>query len=407
MLTTAHSSCSYTVVGISAAGLPFSPDVTECNRRSSAIAPSGGRVRRRAGGRWPREEGFVYEVDLLPVENPDQDGGKSGDAIAMRFDRRDGQGTAVVVIDGGFRDIGDDLVEHIQEYYGTKTVDLMISTHPDQDHVNGLVAVVNGLTVRRLLIHQPRLHTNRLGDFTNLEALDELLKVARRRGVTITEPFTGQTYFGGQVRILGPTRDYYRQLLGRQTTSQAIRAKASFSWPELFFGRQDALSRTRLSLPPETLTDDVETAARNSSSVVTLVTVDARRLLFTGDAGIEALEHAAVEYERAVGKFDDSPLALFQGPHHGSRHNLGPTILNRILGTPEAPFNPGCTAVISSAKAAPKHPSPKVVNALARRGCKVLATEGNKLVSSNGASPRPGWSPAQALPPLVEDEDLS
>jgi hypothetical protein len=43
----------------------------------------------------------VYEVDFLPVENENQDGGKSGDAITIRFTVESTQLNAVVVIDGG------------------------------------------------------------------------------------------------------------------------------------------------------------------------------------------------------------------------------------------------------------------------------------------------------------------
>ena len=346
----------------------------------------------------------MFEVDLLPVENEDQDGGKSGDAIALRFSRAGG-GQAVVVIDGGYQDIGEQLVAHIRNHYGTSTVDLVISTHPDQDHLNGLLTVIKELTVGELLVHQPHMHASRLRDFSNVEALDELIREARRRNVAITEPFAGLKWLKGQVRVLGPSRDCYEELLTQTTASQPVSAKSGASglW-RWWSGRYDSLARKALWMPRETLTDDGTTSARNGSSVITLVTVDADRLLFTGDAGIDALTRAAARYEQIIGKFADYPLDLIQAPHHGSRRNLGPTILNRVLGTPEAPFNRGCSAVISSAKAASKHPSPKVVNALSRRGCQVVATEGHGICVSSGAPQRSGWGPMQPLGPLVEDE---
>jgi hypothetical protein len=54
----------------------------------------------------------MYEIDILPVG----DEGQSGDAIAMRFTRPDGQGTAHVIIDAGFDDDGVALVDHVQRY---------------------------------------------------------------------------------------------------------------------------------------------------------------------------------------------------------------------------------------------------------------------------------------------------
>ncbi len=345
----------------------------------------------------------MYEVDFLPVENDQQDGGKSGDAIAMRFTSEATGRPVVVVIDGGFTDIGDDLAGHIRRHYGTSIVDLMISTHPDADHLNGLAAVVEQMQVRELMVHQPRLHTRDVSDFSNLEALDNLIALAGRRGVMLTEPFAGESRFGGQLRILGPTREYYEQLLGEQLIEARAGTFVGGAQPYWLQQLSRLLDQALTYLPVETLTDEGETSARNNSSVITLVTVDAERMLFTGDAGMPALDAAATWYEGFVGPFQTMPLSFFQPPHHGSKRNVGPTILNRILGPAEAPYNPGCVACISSAKAAPKHPSPKVVNALKRRGCGVWATEGNGVLHANVS--RPGWGPVPQFPTLAEGDD--
>lgn len=82
----------------------------------------------------------MHEVDFLPVG----DEGASGDAIAMRF-RVPSGAQAVVIIDAGFRDDGEALVEHVQEWYGTKNVDLAILAHPDGDHIGGMGVVIENL----------------------------------------------------------------------------------------------------------------------------------------------------------------------------------------------------------------------------------------------------------------------
>ena len=69
----------------------------------------------------------MYDIDFLPVG----DGGRSGDAIALRFTRPDTGGLAHVIVDAGFQDDGDALVEHVNYYYGTSSIDLAILTHPD------------------------------------------------------------------------------------------------------------------------------------------------------------------------------------------------------------------------------------------------------------------------------------
>ena len=89
-----------------------------------------------------------YEIDFLPVGN----GEKSGDAIAFRLGNLYGERSEqmVVVIDGGFRETGETLVEHIKKYYDTTHVDLVISTHPDADHTAGLKVVLEQMTVSEL-----------------------------------------------------------------------------------------------------------------------------------------------------------------------------------------------------------------------------------------------------------------
>jgi beta-lactamase superfamily II metal-dependent hydrolase len=346
----------------------------------------------------------MYQIDFLPVESAAGPGSKSGDAIAMRFSI--GSTWVVVVIDGGFTDTGDDLAAHIEKYYGTSYIDLMISTHPDADHINGLARLMEQTTVGELLVHRPRLHARSVTEFSNIEAVDNLIKVATEAGTKVTEPFTGLTRFGDHIRILGPTEAYYEELISEYLEEErtGVAAKARLIASLQFSSELDLLKRFLQSMPAETLTDDVETSPRNSTSVVTLLTVDSRRFMFTGDAGIQSLEKAADEYERLHGSFASSGLRFFQGPHHGSRRNLGPTILDRMFGSESAPFG-SFISIISSAKASVKHPSPKVVNALKRRGGSVYATEGVTICEPSIDAPSRGWVTLNPLPALVEDND--
>lgn len=346
----------------------------------------------------------VYQIDFLPVESETGVGTKSGDAITAQLTLEDGR-EVVIVIDGGFSTTGEALVEHIQNYYGTTHVDIVVSTHPDADHINGLNHVIETLTVGELLIHRPRNHAHNVADFSNLEAVDNLIATAEQRGVIVTEPFTGLSRWGGQLQVLGPGKDYYQELLAEhlQEMKSGVAAHRRSLTASLLTKGRDLLAKALPSLPIETLGEDGVTAPRNNTSAVVLLTVDDRRILFTGDAGIPALTAAVDEYELTVGSFDLNPLNVFQAPHHGSRRNLSPSLLNRIFGSPGERIG-DFQAPISSAKAAPKHPSPKVVNALSRRGGYVVATEGRILCMSHGVT-RSGWSTIAPLPPLAEDDD--
>jgi beta-lactamase superfamily II metal-dependent hydrolase len=353
----------------------------------------------------------MFEIDFLPIEKTGEAGSKSGDAICLRFTETGSAATRTVVIDGGYSHTGDQMVDHIRRYYGSDRIDLVISTHPDQDHINGLGSILDAFTVSELLIHNPHEHCPGANakDYSNIEVVDALIGLALDNGTTVTEPFADVVRFGGQLRILGPTTEYYEELVAQHlaevATGRAVARMAESGRGALFGKAADFLDRIVASLPIETLGEDGETGPRNNTSVVALLTADSNRMLFTGDAGIPALHAAWDRYEAFIGSFPDTPLDFFQAPHHGSRRNLSPSLLNRIFGEPGTnPLAP--TAFISSAKADPKHPSPRVTNALLRRGLSVFATEGTTLGHlSDGLASRPNWGPAPAIQPLVEDED--
>ena len=130
-----------------------------------------------------------------------------------------------------------------------------------------------------------------------------------------------------------------------------------------------------------------ETSPENNSSAILLLTVDGHKLLFTGDAGIPALM-AAADYAANLNiRLDD--VRFMQVPHHGSKHNVGKTILNRIKAG---------TAFVSAGAEAPKHPAKKVTNALIRRGSGVYVTAGKNLCHREATAVRAGWFSAETVP---------
>jgi beta-lactamase superfamily II metal-dependent hydrolase len=294
----------------------------------------------------------------------------------------------------------------VLKYYGTNHIDLVISTHPDGDHLNGLLVVIEKLHVDELMIHQPRQHAgSQVAHFRNIEAIDNLIDTARSWGIRLADPFTGAEHLDGQLVVLGPTKDFY-ELLVEEHLQELLTENKSINFSQLRRRARNLFDSALGMLPfEETLTDLGETSPRNETSVVTLLQVDGHRLLFTGDAGQRALTAAAEDYETRIGSFALHPLSFFQAPHHGSRRNLGPTILDRILG--ERGLRHGeVMSFISAAAAAPKHPSPKVVNALQRRGAVTAATLGQSIGWHHNAPARVGWGPLAPLPPLDESDEV-
>lgn len=347
----------------------------------------------------------MHEIDFLPIESDGESGSKCGDAIAVRFTQESNGDNAIIVIDAGYGDAGSSLAEHIQEHYHWDRVDLVVSTHPDADHINGIATLFEEVRVNRLMIHRPRNHFNNLSNFSNIEAVDNVISAAKRQNTLIVEPFQGVQDFDGQFTVLSPTETYYIDLIKQHLEEErtgigAIRRRRPSKAGATL---RRSLDKFLSLMPGETLDDEGDTGPRNNSSVVALLTVDGRRLMFTGDAGIPALELAAEYYEQAIGTFESYSLDFFQAPHHGSKRNVGPTILNRILGSRGYGYNE-LSSFISSAKACEDHPSPKVLNALKRRGATVCATEGTSICNRHNSPQRIDRGPIEPYG-WVDEED--
>lgn len=358
-----------------------------------------------------------YEVDFIGVGEESQ----CGDAIAIRFGNlfgsRDQQ--SVVIIDGGFKDDGQRIVDHIKNHFGTETVDLVINTHPDQDHINGLETVIEELEIKELWMHLPwehnqglaekfrdgRITDNSIGEKLKetLNKAHELYELALSKGVTVREPFSGLSDELGNVKILGPTQDYYESLILEFDGMPQTKASKSI-FDAALNTVVSAIKRIFAQWGKDHIDDESKTSAKNNSSAITQIIVDNKRLVFTGDAGIDALNYAA---DQLAGCTNPADLCFLQIPHHGSRRNVGPTILNRLVGEPvlEGQTRP-ITAIASSAKKSePKHPRKAVLNALTHRGAKVLATRGCGIRHHFNAPDRQGWSSLEPEPYHWEYEE--
>lgn len=351
-----------------------------------------------------------YEIDFLPVG----DKSSGGDAIALRYGDLMGpvKNQTVVIIDGGYSDDGEALVNHVLSYYGTTSVDIVVSTHPDRDHITGLSVVLEKLDVRYLLMHQPWKHSAEMAaarryGFSkaslseklekSLQGLSDLEMVAQRRGIEIVEPFTGVKTPDGCFRILGPSQAFYEELLPAvysSTTVTATKAGGPYDW--VFKAKEVIKQLLPETLLIETLRDDGETKPSNNTSAICLLDVDGRKSLFTADAGIPALENALAELE-AEG-FQPGDLKFCQIPHHGSRRNVGPTVLDRLLG-PKGQRTTHSTAFVSAPPENPDHvhPAKKVTNAFRRRGYSVHATQDQTKYHFCQAPDRPGWTTSQEI----------
>ena len=342
------------------------------------------------------------EIDMLPVG----DGEKSGDALALRFGNFSNKTEQqyIIVIDGGSKESGEKLVELIQNQYGMNYVDLVISTHPDSDHTSGLRVVLEKMSVGKLWMHLPWNHSQRIRDlFHDGRITDESLKermrkayryayeleqLANEKDIPIEEPFAGTNFLNGTIQVLGPTKEYYEELLVNSAKTPEQKAEGLFGSLERTYtaAKSTVLNWIEETFDIETLDESGETSSENNSSVVSLLNFDGKKFLFTGDAGIPALKNV-IDYSQRKG-IDISSVYWKQVPHHGSQRNISPSILNKIRTS---------VAYVSASKGAPKHPNFKVTNAYIRRGASVYTTEGIALNHHLNCPSRAGYGPATAF----------
>src|ERR1700687_3798112 len=94
-----------------------------------------------------------YEIEFRPVG----DGSRPGDCIVIRYGTPDHYW--VIIVDGGTRDSGVALVDHLRALCGASVqIAHVIVTHADQDHSSGIRDVLENLKVHNLWMHVLWLH---------------------------------------------------------------------------------------------------------------------------------------------------------------------------------------------------------------------------------------------------------
>ena len=221
--------------------------------------------------------------------------------------------------------------------------------------------------------------------------LVELEEIAARKKIPIYDAFQGAQI--GEFVVLAPTRDRYIRLIPDLDKTPELYVEKKGLVGVMTDAVKAAVDSVQESWGVETLDDNPPaTSASNETSVVQIGLFQGKRVLLTGDVGPEGLAEAA-DYAEELGIL--SPPDFVQIPHHGSRSNVTPSVLNRWLGNPLADANGRRgTAFVSMGKDADKYPRKKVKNAFIRRGYAVHATRGIGKRHHSGFGDRLGWSTA-------------
>lgn len=276
----------------------------------------------------------TYEVRFFSVGTET----KGGDAIFIRF-IDDSSKWKVIVIDGGYGESGEHIVDYMKSL-DLSTIDLMVNTHPDLDHISGLLTIMDSdIQVTTLVYHRPwhdadlkadMFQDNRITDKSvnrrlreNFSKAYELEQKAFAKGCSINTPELGDTYFGC-FTILGPTKDLYQQrLLESDKTPTVLDGEQGSIYQKIALKFRSWIDR---KLPINWIPNE-DTSAINDTSIVSLLRLQNMNILFTGDAGKRGL-NAALKYLYDI--LPHTQINLLQLPHHGSRRNVDPQLLKSI-----------------------------------------------------------------------------
>ena len=233
-------------------------------------------------------------------------------------------GTTIMVDGGGFSDnasfdVGARIIAPFLWQKKIKTLDLLILSHPNSDHLNGLIYLADNFNVTSLWANDERRHT--LG-------YKELIETCSRRQIFLpdyTRLAREHQFNGVQIEILYPPRNF-------------MDLKNSDRWRN-----------------------------SNNNSVVLRVSYGGISFLFPGDIETAAEKELA---DLANGRLASTVLVA---PHHGSRSSSSQKFLEEV--------NPQMVVVSCGRSSHFKFPYPEVLQRYSALGAAVYRTDHNGAVN--------------------------
>lgn len=178
-----------------------------------------------------------------------------GDSILIQFPE-----DKVALIDGGTREAGDKLVSYI-ESLGLKRIDYLIATHPHEDHIGGLPAVIRNFEIGKVFMPNKT---------ANTKIFEELLNEIENKGLKITIVKGFETIFNDnnlEFVTLGPLKDSYSNTNDYSIVTRIEYANNSF----LFTGDIEAEAELDLIEEDFNLKADVLKVAHHGSNTSSTV----------------------------------------------------------------------------------------------------------------------------------------
>ena len=259
----------------------------------------------------PRLNAGNLEVTVLDVGQ--------GDSLFVTFPNGgtmlvDGGGALGTFHAGGMRsglDVGEDVVSPYLWSRGLKQIDVVALTHAHQDHLGGLPAILENFRVRELWV----------GRDIASAAYQEILAIARERGIRVIHTRQGDTFERGMV-------------------------SGNILWPEDLTGDQ---------------------SAKNDDSLVMRLTDGTQSILLPGDIERPSERKILAENEIVSANF-------LKVAHHGSKTSTIEPFLTSS--------HPAFAAISAGRDNSFGHPSPEVVERLEAAGIKVFRTDRDGAITA-------------------------
>lgn len=279
----------------------------------------------------------AYEIRFFQVGNAS----KGGDAILIRF-LDEFQKPTVIIVDGGYSETGGKIIEYLKGLR-ISVIDLVINTHPDIDHISGLIRLFEeeSLTIKKLIMNRPWRDSNitadyfadnRITDKSVNKRMTEAFKyayqleqvaIAKIGENNIIHPVVGNNYFGC-LTILSPSKDFYRtELLESDKTPTTLDGGSNTNY------YAKTMKKLVRYIKGFMLWRNEDTTPINETSIVTLLSMPDQVYLLTADAGRNGIKEALDYMDSQIGLAYKS-IDVLQLPHHGSRKNVTPALIQRI-----------------------------------------------------------------------------
>lgn len=241
-----------------------------------------------------------------------------------------GQGDAILIqtpnghdmlIDGG---PNDRILEKLSEKmsYFDRHLDIILETHPDADHITGLIPVLKKYDVSNIITSPILGHT---GIFDELEKHEQEERADMYIGERGDEIIFGD---GVQVRVLYPSKNFHGS-----------------------------------------------SKATNDASVSVLVTYGEQSILLTGDLPSEhegEIVRELMRLEKSA-SVTQAPVTIYKAGHHGSKYSSGDKLLSYI--------QPNYTVISAGKDNRYGHPNPEAVGRLEKYSHEILSTIDHGTVS--------------------------